>query len=479
MSQDRPKATTPKHSNSSDKPTYKCTHCNQTGHSKSRCFELIGYPDWWDPTRHQNSKRPSTAVVAQIKEDDAPPTSSALVTITNSGGKVLTTSTPVLNSVWIIGSGATDHMTFDVRQVSNLNPSSQNCVCTANGNTTLVIGEGSSHLTNTLHLASVLVVPSLDYNLLSVSQITTTLSCVVIFWPTHCVFKDIQTRQTIGYGVKRGKLYYLDLESTISSRLRQALTVKSTGSLKKIVEIWLRHRRLGHASFGYLKKLFPSLFTNLDISIFKCDVCELAKSHRASFPLILNKSLVPFMVIHSDVWGPSKVPTLGGSHWFVTFIDDCTRMTWLCLMKSKSEVNWLFQRFYNTIHTQYNARIQVLRSDNGGEYQSSELQQFLDSHGSIHQTSCPNTPQQNGVAERKNRHLLEVVRASLIEANMPLCYWGEALLSAAYLINRVPSRSINFKTPFQTLAEAVIAPTVPNLPPHVFGCVAYVHLPKH
>ena len=154
------------------------------------------------------------------------------------------------------------------------------------------------------------------------------------------------------------------------------------------------------------------------------------------------------MVIHSDVWGPSKVPTLEGSHWFVTFIDDCTLMTWLCWMKSKSEVNLLFQKFSNTICTQYNARIQVLRSDNGGEYHSSELQHFLDSHGSIHQTSYPDTPQQNGVANRKNRHLLEVVRTFLIEAHMPLCYWGKALLSAAYLINHVPSRSINFKTPF-------------------------------
>ena len=421
-SQDRPKVTNPKNSNHSDKPTYKCTHCNQTGHSKSRCFELIGYPDWWDPTRHRNSKRPSTTAVAKTKEDDAPPTSSALLTTADTGGKAFTTSTPVLNSAWIIDSGATDHMTFDVRQVTNLNPSSKNCVSTANGNTTPVIGEGSSHLTNTLNLDSVLVVPSLDYNLLSVSQITTTLSCVVIFWPDHCVFKDIQTRQTIGYGVKRGKLYYLDLQSETSSRLQQAFAVESTGSPKKIAEILLWHRRLGHASFGYLKKLFPSLFTNLDISIFKCEVCELAKSHRTSFPLIFNKSPVPFMVIHSDVWGPSKVPTLGGSYWFVTFIDDCTRMTWLCLMKSKSEVTLLFQKFYNIICTQYNARIKVLHSDKGGEYQSSELQQFLDLQGSIHQTSCTDTPQQNGVAERKNRHLLEVVRASLIEAHMPICY---------------------------------------------------------
>ena len=79
------------------------------------------------------------------------------------------------------------------------------------------------------------------------------------------------------------------------------------------------------------------------------------------------------MVIHSDVWGPSKVTTFGGSHWFVTFIDDCTRMTWVCLMKSKSEVNLLFQFFYKMVRTQYNAQVQVLRSDNGGEYLSFDL----------------------------------------------------------------------------------------------------------
>lgn len=474
-SQDKPKAT------QSDKSTSKCTHCNQTGHSKNRCFELIGYPDWWDPTRHRNSKRPTTAI-AQTKKDNGPSTSSAMLTTNiegNNGGKVFSSTTPILHSTWIIDSGATNHMTFDDRHVTNLKLSSQNYVSTANGNSNHVVGEGKSYLTNTLHLDSVLAVPSLNYNLLSVSQLTTTLNCVAIFWPNRCKFKDIQTQQTIGYGTKRDNLYYLDLESDISTRLQQSFVVEKKGSQKRIDEIWIRHRRLRHASFGYLKRLFPGLFLNLNISTFKCEVCELSKSHRTSFPLVLNKSPVPFMVIHSDVWGPAKISTLGGLRWFVTFIDDCTRMTWLCLIKSKSEVNLLFQKFYNTIRTQYNVQIQVLRSDNGGEYHSSELKQFFDSHGLIHQTSCADTPQQNGVAERKNRHLLEVVRASLIEAHMPLCYWGEALLSAAYLINRITSRALNFKTPFQALTETCVAPTVPNLPPCVFGCVDYVHLPKH
>ena len=79
------------------------------------------------------------------------------------------------------------------------------------------------------------------------------------------------------------------------------------------------------------------------------------------------------MVIHSNVWGSSKVPTLSGLRLFVTFIDDCTRMTWLCLMKTKDEVNLLFKKFHKMIETQYNAKVRILRSDNGGKYHSSGL----------------------------------------------------------------------------------------------------------
>ncbi|KAH9784249.1 retrovirus-related pol polyprotein from transposon RE1 [Citrus sinensis] len=122
--------------------------------------------------------------------------------------------------------------------------------------------------------------------------------------------------------------------------------------------------------------------------------------------------------------------------------------------------------------------VQIATSVSPGEYMSTTIQQFLKSQGSVHQTTCVGTPQQNGVAERKNRHLLEVVRASRIQAHMPLSYWGETLASAAYLINRTPSSSLGFQTPFQVLNNAIMSPNVPNLPPHVFGCVAFVHLPQ-
>ena len=141
--------------------------------------------EWWDhsrDSRKQNSKKASTTAIVETKtEDDSGENSSALAAAVGNGGKVLNISTLVSNSAWIIDFGAMDHMTFDSRQVSPLKSSSQNSVSTANGTSIPIIREGSLFLTNTLNLDSVLVVSTLNYNLLSVSQITTALFCVVIF----------------------------------------------------------------------------------------------------------------------------------------------------------------------------------------------------------------------------------------------------------------------------------------------------------
>ena len=135
--QDQKRLIHPKTANGGDKSSYKCTHCDQTGHIKSRFYELVGYPEWWDhscDSRKQNSKKASTTAIVETKtEDDSSEKSSALAATSSNGGKVLNISTPVSNSAWIIDSSATDHMTFDSRQVSPLIYSSQNSVSTANG----------------------------------------------------------------------------------------------------------------------------------------------------------------------------------------------------------------------------------------------------------------------------------------------------------------------------------------------------------
>ncbi|KAI3454849.1 hypothetical protein Pfo_011512, partial [Paulownia fortunei] len=113
------------------------------------------------------------------------------------------------------------------------------------------------------------------------------------------------------------------------------------------------HNRLGHLSFFYLKHLFPSLFKGLDCTSFHCETCFLAKSHRNSYNIKPYCASKPFYLIHSDVWGPSRITTLTGKKWFVTFIDDHGRLCWLYLMNSKSEVAKLFKDFYSMVENQF------------------------------------------------------------------------------------------------------------------------------
>ncbi|PRQ26985.1 putative RNA-directed DNA polymerase [Rosa chinensis] len=307
----------------------RCIICGELGHSKERCYEVIGYPDWWDFTKkpRKNLGKAAVATKEEVYLDNAS-TNVAAVAQSGMKGKV------TFNSTWIIDTGASDHMTNDPSLVKNLRLSPQDVVSTADGTPTPVTGEGSIALSDTLTLES-----------------------------------DILTRRILGYGVRRGKLYYLDLTETGKKQkhlLGQANQINGVENAKEAV--WLWHRRLGHLSFRYLKKLQPQLFSVVSDLDFHCDICELAKSHRISYSPSLNKSLVPFMKIHSDVWGPAKISSLSGARYFVTFIDDCTRMTWVSLPKNKSDVFGMFTEFHKMVATQYQQSIRVFQSDNGREF---------------------------------------------------------------------------------------------------------------
>ncbi|KAA0032653.1 Beta-galactosidase [Cucumis melo var. makuwa] len=137
----------------------------------------------------------------------------------------------------------------------------------------------------------------------------------------------------------------------------------------------------------------------------------------------------------SDVWGPSKVTTSYGKRWVVTFIDDHTCLTWVFLISDKSEVTSTFRNFYHIIKTQFNVKIAILYSDNDRKFQNHTLNEFLSSKGVVHQSSCAYTPQQNGVAERKSRHLLEVSRSLMLSTSLPSYLGDDVVLIAAHLIS--------------------------------------------
>ena len=128
------------------------------------------------------------------------------------------------------------------------------------------------------------------------------------------------------------------------------------------------------------------------------------------------------------------------------------------------------------IQNQFQTGIQILKTDNGTKYFNSILGPYLKDHGIIHQSSCANTPQQNRIVERKNRHLLEVARSLMFTTHMPKCFWSEAILIATFLINRMPSKIVSMKTPLDTLLQSYPNSQLHHtLPLKTFGCTSSVH----
>ena len=142
-------------------------------------------------------------------------------------------------------------------------------------------------------------------------------------------------------------------------------------------------------------------------------------------------------------------------------------------MKERSELCSIFKSFYMEIKTQFNASLRIFRFDTAHEYFHTSLFQFFDYHGIIHQSSCPHTPQQNGVIERNRRHLLEVTRALKFHMCVSKSNWSDAVLTACHLINHMPSTVLGGQIPY-----TVLSPNAPlfHLSPKIFGCVCYVHI---
>jgi transposase InsO family protein len=360
---------------------------------------------------------------------------------------------------WVIDSGASDHMTGNSSLLSHTSsPCSPSFVTVANGTKTPVQGKGTV-TTSDLTLSDVLYLPEFPFNLLSVHKLTLALNCSVAFYLSHCEFQDLKTKRMIGGGFVKDGLYYFQPSSTsIPSALH------STNSPYQ----W--HCRLGHPSSVNLKHLVPTLPT---FSNFNCETCELSKHHRATFKLRTDDPcLHPFELVHSDIWGPARTTGLCDARYFVTFIDDHSRLTWVYVLKDRSQLFSVFQSFYAEISNQFNAKLLAFRTDNAREYLDSAFQQFLESRGIIHQTSCVRTPQQNGIAERKNGPILAIARALMLQMNVPKIFWADAVLTASYLLNRMPSRILKGKSPFEMLFPGKNPFSVP---PRVFGCVSFVH----
>ena len=179
-----------------------------------------------------------------------------------------------------------------------------------------------------------------------------------------------------------------------------------------------------------MKKLCPQ-FSSL--SSLNYESCQYAKLHHIHLSSRDNKRVsAPFELVHSDVWGLCQVMSPTEFKYFVTFVDDFSRVTWLYLMKSRYELFSHFSAFYAQIQTQFHVSVQTLRSDNAKDNLSEPFQSFMLQHGILHQTSCVDIPSQNEVAERKNKHLLKTTWALLFQMNVPKLFWVDAISTTCF-----------------------------------------------
>lgn len=169
-----------------------------------------------------------------------------------------------------------------------------------------------------------------------------------------------------------------------------------------------------------------------------------------------------------DTWGPYNSITHDEFKYFLTIVDDFGKATWTHLLSTKSNAFPILKSFLSMVKRQFNSKVKVIRTDNAFELGNGHTDFFL-SNGIIHQITCVYTPQQNGIVERKHKHLLETSRDLLYQYHLPISYWGECLLTATYLINRFPSSALNSKTPYEILFKT--SPNYSYL--KCFGCLCF------
>ncbi|KAL3821238.1 hypothetical protein ACJIZ3_007143 [Penstemon smallii] len=265
-------------------------------------------------------------------------------------------------------------------------------------------------------------------------------------------------------GLRRNNLYFLQGKTVIGG----AAAVDNVDSTK----LW--HIRLGHAGEKAMQGLISQglLKGAKTCKMNFCEHCVLGKQTRVRFGTATHKTKGILDYVHTDVWGPTKTASLSGRRWFVTFVDDFSRRLWVYPMKHKHEVLETFLIWKKMVENQTGMKIKVLRSDNGGEYTSDPFYEVCKQEGIVRHFSVRKTPQQNGVAERMNRTLLEKVRCMLSNSGLTKIFWAEAVNYACHLINRLPSAAIGGKTPIEVWSGSP-ASDYDSL--RIFGCPAFFH----
>jgi hypothetical protein len=315
-------------------------------------------------------------------------------------------------------------------------------------------------------MKDVLYVPGLKKNLLSISALekkgyrVAFIDGEVLMWA-----KEETLNEAIIIGSEENGLY----------RLKGHSETSMAHAIENSCELW--HRRLAHINYKALPYICKAVTGLPKLKVDHegvCNGCAQGKNIKNPFLKRDNKVEGVLELIHSDVCGPMPSASISGYVYYVSFIDDYSHKTWVYLLKSKDEVFSKFKEFKALIENVSERKIKILRSDNGGEYTSKEFVNFCRDVGRKRELTTPYNPQQNGVAERKNRTIMEAVKTMFHEQDLPMCLWAKATMTAVYVQNRLSHSALGLKTPEEMFTGK--KPEVSHL--KIFCCPVFIHIPK-
>jgi transposase InsO family protein len=382
---------------------------------------------------------------------------------------------------WLTDTGATDHLTANLNNLTVQDPyKGSDQVAVGNGQSIPINHTGNGQLCTKFYnfrLHNLLHSSKISSNLLSVHKLCTDNNCSCYFDSNKFLIQDLPSGKVLYKGLSRNGLYPIHTHppSSVSPpSVTASSSVSAFLSSKNKWQLW--HQRLGHPSDRVLVSSLPSLsscmFDRNKHVQHHCKHCLIGKMHKLPFVNSQFQSTQPLELIHSDVWGPAPVNSSDGNKYYLLFVDDFSRFSWLYLLKHKSDVFSIFKSFKATVENQFSTQIKFLRTDCGGEYTSNEFTAFCTSSGITHQLSCPHTPQQNGLVERKHRHIVECALTLLSHASLPITHWTYAVTAALHLINRLPTPRLSHKSPWEKLFHK--PPDISHF--RTFGCICFPHL---
>ncbi|WVZ71103.1 LOW QUALITY PROTEIN: hypothetical protein U9M48_019724 [Paspalum notatum var. saurae] len=328
-----------------------------------------------------------------------------------------------------------------------------------------VEGLGKIEISSEYSIFNVLLVDSLNFNLLSVGQLC--FQCR--FEPNEVIVSKIDGGEEVFKGFRRNNLYLVDFNSK-KSNLQACLFSKNSMG-------WLWHRRLAHVGMSTLKKVMKKeLIRGLkDITFEKdklCSACQAGKQVANTHPSKTFMSTSrPLELLHMYLFGPTTYTSIGGNNYGFVIVDDFSRYTWVYFLEDKTEVAHVFSKFAKRAQNEFNTSIMKIRSDNGREFDDTNIEEYCDEVGIKHEFSATYTPQQNGVVERKNRTLITLARSMLDEYGTYEKFWAEAINTTCYASNRLYPHRLLDKTPYELLNGRK-----PNISYFwVFGCKCYIY----